>query len=323
MNYKSYANLYMDIKRSLHRLNAVKVDLVVGVPRSGMIPAYMIALALNVNCTDLSSFSVNARVSKGITRAGKKELVNAWDAKNVLLVDDSILSGKSMLLSIGKIPLEYPGRVTTLAIYSSLPRRSDVDMFLEYVSPPRVFEWNIFHHGLLSRACVNIDGVLCMAPSKEQESNDAKYDKFLVEVEPYIIPVYKIHSLVTNRLEKDRLKTEKWLTNHGIEYENLIMLNSNNMDDVFRFNAGVEHKASYYKKSGLDFFIESDSAQAKGIFDITGKPVFCVNDNIMYSPALLTRAAKDPSSLFSELSRYAVFIPEPMRRFVRVLRNRG
>lgn len=323
MNYRSYTDLYEDIKNNLHRLHFIKFDLVVGVPRSGMIPAYMIALALNVNCVDLQSFISNAKVSKGTTRPGRKELLNAWDAKSILLVDDSILSGKSMLLSLGKIPKEYPGGITTLAVYSSQHKRCDIDMFLEYVSFPRAFEWNIFHHGLLSRACVGMDGVLCVAPSEIKGNESIRYKDFLKNVKPYIVPVCKVHSIVTSRLEIYREQTERWLAEQEVEYENLIMLDENNQTGTIGYEVGVNHKANYYKESGLDFFIESKEAHAKNIFRITGKPVFCVKNNVMYNPALLTRAVKSPDSLLKELKRYAVYVPEPMRKLIRSFRSRN
>jgi len=65
MNYKSYDDLCSDIKNNLSQLYEYDFDLVVGIPRSGMIPAYMIALYLNINCTDLMSFIENKKIKSG------------------------------------------------------------------------------------------------------------------------------------------------------------------------------------------------------------------------------------------------------------------
>lgn len=46
-------------KNNHHKLHTQKNDLVVGIPRSGIIPAYMIALNLNIDCIDPPSFIKN------------------------------------------------------------------------------------------------------------------------------------------------------------------------------------------------------------------------------------------------------------------------
>ena len=38
MNYRSYQNLSDDIKSNINKLEKFNIDLVVGIPRSGMIP---------------------------------------------------------------------------------------------------------------------------------------------------------------------------------------------------------------------------------------------------------------------------------------------
>ena len=319
MNYKSYADLSSDIKKNLYKLQNKEFDLVVGIPRSGMIPAYMIALGLNINCTDLLSFINNANIIKGNTRKTKKEIYQTWDAENILIVDDSIASGGSMRSSGEKIPDDYTGKVTTLAIYSSQRKRNDVNIFLEHVSFPRVFEWNIFHHAVLSRSCVDIDGVLCHDPTEEQNDDGEKYINFLLNTDPYILPTVKIHSLVTNRLEKYRPQTDEWLRKHGVEFDNLIMLNVASKEERIRLRLHSKHKADYYIKSKLPFFIESDTNQAINISLMSGKPVYCVKDNVVYEPGMINKICKNPTSIFTGIKRQAQYLPRPIKNIIRPL----
>ena len=80
------------IRRNLWKIPH-DIDLVVGVPRSGMLPASMIALYLNTKFTDLDSF-VNGHIyNTGWTRA---DFLKKSDIHKVLVVDDSIYSGKSI-----------------------------------------------------------------------------------------------------------------------------------------------------------------------------------------------------------------------------------
>lgn len=106
MNYKTYSDLSRDIKNNLHLLRDKNYDLVVGIPRSGMIPAYMLALELNLDCTSLPSFLKNARLARGKTRNSRFNLSFPSEACNILLVDDSIASGGSLKSSLNLLPAE-------------------------------------------------------------------------------------------------------------------------------------------------------------------------------------------------------------------------
>lgn len=295
MNFISYANLSEDIKNNLHKLHGKEIDLVVGIPRSGMIPAYMIALYLNVNCIDLAGFCKNESLIHGRTRRNGKPLAKAWDAKKILLVDDSIMSGESMRSVAKELPTELSKKTIKLAIYSTSKARPEVDIYFKHVAWPRVFEWNIYHHNILSRSCVSIDGVLCTNPTKAQNNDDTKYMEFLLNAKPLILPSGRIHSIITSRLEKYRKETESWLKKYNIEYEHLIMPSPPNSKDHQQPNKHTTHKIKYYNESNLDFFLEGDPCQAINIANATGKPVFCVRDNKIYQAGALEALYTNPS----------------------------
>jgi len=325
MNYRSFAHLSEDIKRGLPRLQARGFDLVVGIPRSGMVPAYIIGLYLNVGVTSLNGLLANEAIKSGSTRRARVDLGVALNASKILLVDDSISSGDSLKKTLENIPAELRDRITTLAIYSSTKDRPDVDMFFEYVPEPRVFEWNIFHRSLLGRAGVDIDGVLCRDPSTTENDDGERYIEFLQNADSLILPSYKIHSLVTSRLTKYRAHTEAWLEKHGVQYDNLIMLDLPNAAERQRLGAHATHKAKYYAESGLDLFIESDDKQARLIAKLTRKPVYCVDTTQVYSPSLISGVIDSESMLeFSrQRARLTSMLPTPARTFVRSLLGRG
>ena len=325
MNYRSFSNLSEDIKRGLGKLQAGNFDLVVGIPRSGMVPAYIIGLYLNLGVTSLEGLLANEAIKRGSTRKARVDIEFTQDAQRILLVDDSISSGDSLRSTLAKLPPALRQRITTLAIYSSKPERSDVDLFLEYVPEPRVFEWNVFHRSLLGRSCVDIDGVLCRDPTAAENDDGERYIEFLLNAEPLILPSYKIHSLVTNRLSKYRSHTEEWMARHGVEYANLIMVDLPSAAERQRLGVHSTHKAKYYRESGLDFFIESDVRQAKAIAQITKKSVYCVETTQVYSPTLLSGVADSDARLaFSKTkARLSALLPGQARSFVRLLLGRN
>lgn len=322
MNFKSYADLSSDIFSNIHKVQANNYHLVVGLPRSGMIPAYMISLLLNIDCTDLNSFVRNEKLTKGRTRKTKRLLGHAWDAQKVLLVDDTVCSGSSMDIAVRSIPRECPCEVTRLAVYAEKSGLQSVDVYLEIVSLPRVFQWNIFHHAVVNNACVDIDGVLCVDPTHRENDDGEKYINFLKSAKPLILPTYRIHSLVTNRLEKYRAHTVRWLEEQNIQYDNLVMLDLPTMEERQRSGIHSKHKAEYYKSSRTQMFIESDERQATEIARLSGKPVYCFEANRMCYPdeMAVIKYGKKPflKAHYRRIKRrVSGVVPKPFKSFVK------
>lgn len=316
MNFISYADLSGDIRKSLHKLYDREIDLVVGIPRSGMIPAYMIALYLNLSCIDLVSFCRNESPANGSTRSPGKALARAWDAQTILLVDDSITSGKSMRSAVEQLPEAFAGKVIRLAVYSSSTTPGEVDVHLRHLTWPRIFEWNVYHHGILIRSCVDIDGVLCMSPTQEQSQDREQYRAFLRNARPLILPSGKIHSLISSRPEAYRKETEAWLEKYGIRYERLVLLGLAEHGGGQRLASCSAGKADYYHaEAKLDLFLEGDPGQAFAIAKATGKPVFCVGDNRLYRAGAREALLTDPAwVLRSTFKKLGQSIPTSLKR---------
>jgi uncharacterized HAD superfamily protein len=159
-----------------------------------------------------------------------------------------------------------------------------IDFYLEYIPKPRLFEWNIYHHNLVRKSAFDIDGVLCFDPTEAENDDGEAYLSFLLNARPKFIPTLPIHTLVTSRLEKYRSQTEIWLRRHKVIFSQLIMLDLPNKEERKRMNVYAKNKADIYSKNDeLVLFFESSEKQASEIFSITGKPVFCVETNKLYT----------------------------------------
>jgi uncharacterized HAD superfamily protein len=139
------------------------------------------------------------------------------------------------------------------------------------------------HNSFLARSCCDIDGVLCLDPTEEENDDGAGYLKFLNEVSPLHLPTVEIHTLVTSRLEKYRRDTEAWLDRHGVRYKRLVMAPYSSMTERRAANAHARLKAEVYLASDCELFLESDPRIAKEIFSITHKPVLCVGNMTLLS----------------------------------------
>jgi uncharacterized HAD superfamily protein/orotate phosphoribosyltransferase len=274
MYYRNIADLNLIILKRLSVLPR-DFDLIVGIPRSGMLPANLLALYLNKPYTDIDSF-LNGHIYKAGERG---QFFDVKDYRKILVVDDSIASGSAMLKCKERLK-EYNSDfdLKFCAIYVIPGKEKMVDYYFEVVPLPRYFQWNVFNHTSLEKACFDIDGVLCIDPTEEQNDDGEKYLDFVLNAPPLYIPGSKIGTIVTSRLEKYREATEKWLAKNNVRYNELVMLDLPDKEARQRANSHAEHKAKTFMESQYVLFIESSLGQALEINRITKKPVLCTEN---------------------------------------------
>lgn len=274
MNYRTIEDMNQAILKRLYILPR-DFDLIVGIPRSGMFPANLLALYLNKPVTDLSSF-INGHIYKSGARG---QFIDVKTFKRILVVDDSIASGSAMLKCKEElIELEKEFEIKYAVIYIIPGKEHLVDYSFDTVPLPRYFQWNILNHTILAKSCFDIDGVLCVDPTPEQNDDGEKYINFILNAKPLFIPGAPIGTLVTSRLEKYRKETETWLAKYNIKYNKLVMLDLPNKEARIKANCHASHKAKEYQKNDYMLFFESSMKQALEINSLTKKPVLCTEN---------------------------------------------
>lgn len=284
MHYRSVADMSDTITRQLRKLPP-DIDLVVGVPRSGLLAGSMISLALNLPLADLEGFAAGRLLATGHTRRRSDDGQRAAPRK-ILVVDDSINSGGSMVQARkALIETGVEAELVFCAVYGLKNHHPEVDVVLETVPYPRMFQWNAMHHSYLADACFDIDGVLCCDPTAEENDDGDRYRAFLTCARAFLRPSKPVGHLVTSRLEKYRPETEAWLAAEGIEYGKLWMLDL--PDAAARRKAGAHgaFKARVYASlPDAALFIESEERQAVEIARASGKPVLSIESQTMIYP---------------------------------------
>lgn len=281
LTYKSYADLAETIHGNLPLLADKKFDLVVGVPRSGMVPAYMIGQDLNIAVCSFDELINDNKTAHGNRITKMKAPSTTHKAQKILIVEDAYGSGMRFMEKVASLPDDIRKKATTLAIYSAVESPT-VDMYFECVPYPRVFEWNILHHDVYTgQACYDMDGVLCEDPTPEQNDDGKNYLKFIKTAQPKYIPTYPIKTIVTSRLEKYRKPTEVWLKKNGVRYESLVMLEGYTAEERLALGIHGKFKADEYARGAYTLFVESNYSQAVEINQLTGKPVYCIDRNVL------------------------------------------
>lgn len=303
MRFRSIDDLASGLAGRLHRIPP-DVDLVVGIPRSGMLPATLVALYRNLPLSDLDGWLAGRTMAVGTTRRGDRRFADAKGARHVLVVDDSVNGGRSIRAARRRVEEAAPAcRVTWFAAYVAPGQEAAVDVYLEVVPTPRVFEWNVLHHPMLKSMCLDIDGVLCRDPLPWENDDGPRYRAFLTSAPLLQVPSRPVGWLVSNRLERFRGETEIWLNQMGVRYDSLELLN---LPDAAARRAQPEmgaFKADLYARVDADLFVESEWSQAEAIARLSGKPVLCWESRTLVTPGM--RSFRNPRAFRRRLIRAA------------------
>lgn len=253
MEYRSVADLSR-LTRDWAAYLPRDIELIVGIPRSGMLVANLLALHLHLPVTDVRGFCEGRVMASGRRHARRLDLSRK---RKVLVVDDSISSGNALATAKTRIEAaELPHDICYGAAIASpeAVRAGKIKLFCEVIPMPRIFEWNIMHAPSLSRVCIQLEGVLHQGGGKAAS----------------ISPSYKVGWIVSDRPDEERRETERWLCDQGIEYDQLVM--------------GCADIPAAYRDLDAEVLIVHEATQAAEIAGRTNKPVFSMNDGSMAYP---------------------------------------
>lgn len=283
MEFKTFKNLNNDIINNLYKIPS-NIDLVVGVPRSGLLVAELISLYINKPLSSIDVFLEKKIIKSGNTK-NKKGFINDFSKlKNVLIVEDSIDTGNS-IKEVKEQLKNFSSNINFiyLVAYTRSDKKNMTDIYFEIIDDDRMFEWNYLHNKQLENACFDIDGVLCVDPTVDICQNEKSYLNFITNAPKKLITTRKIGYIVTSRLEKYRKDTEMWLKQNNIEFIELYMFGGT-VEERMVPGAHAKYKASVYKKiTNSNLFVESDVLQAEMINKETKKGVFCIDNQTYYN----------------------------------------
>lgn len=245
---------------------------VVGIPRSGILPAGVIATLLQVPLFELG----NDGAVRPIGHGGRGHALGFGGnpAGPLAVVDDTTYAGHAMRRARKAVM----GPAVYAAVYHRPAAGPIVDVWARVLPSPHLLEWNWANGGVLRGhvapaygrgIAVDLDGILL----HDAESADHHRAPHLVGL-PYMLPrTVPVPLIVTGRRERHRGETEATLRRYGAKWDRLVMY----PDDAPAGNEGrwAKHKAEYYAASGCGFYLESCPVQAELIHAACGLPVVC------------------------------------------------
>jgi hypoxanthine phosphoribosyltransferase len=215
-------------------------DAVIGIPRSGLIVASIVATKLGRPLTTPELYREG--------RFWTSRLLAPPDPaglRSVLLIDDSVDHGSTIEAAKARIEGENQQvRITTAALIAHRPAaRELVDLHHCVLPHPTIFEWNLMHAKAATDLSMSLEGVL--------DRRDG-------------IPAYAIDAVLARGRESERAAAAAWLRSRGVRYDELVMLEGRSRAEVV---AGRRP----------DLHIEGSLAEATAIWRASGVPTISLH----------------------------------------------
>ncbi|MEO8466246.1 MAG: phosphoribosyltransferase [Gammaproteobacteria bacterium] len=265
--FVSYAQMVADATAWARSGDFDDIAAVIGVPRSGAVPASIIALHRNVHVLQLADLS--RPIAAPAIRRGGREL----PAGPVMVIEDTVRSGKTVTALRRRLGAHTKcGRdIVYGSLYVRETSKHVVDRSGVVIPRYSVFQWNWQHVSGMGSMLLDMDGVL-YPESLPADSPAAR---------PLFVPTFQPRAVVTGRGDHLRPETHAWLRRYGISCP-VHMMPSRPLDRELLggpagFKAGV-----YSKDDEAQLFVESDWSQARAIAGLSGKPVLCTENWKLY-----------------------------------------
>jgi hypoxanthine phosphoribosyltransferase len=273
IEWVSVADLAADAVR-LASMLPKEITHIVGMPRSGMIPASIIATMLHLPLWQITKDGQLSRLGAGYREAS---LVKDRGRQYFAVIDDTVYSGNSMMIA-----RNYMGSRNAVyaAVYVNPKSPTVVKYHARQLPSPHLLEWNLANNGPFygkahdkifgSGVATDLDGIIV-------------HDEFSggPPGTPYMVPKSDIAKLiVTGRPESHRQQTESMLRSLGVRWHGLKMFPGQKTPEDYREIA--EFKASVFLESNCGLFLESYPAQAELIYQLSGRPVICPREKRVY-----------------------------------------
>jgi len=288
LTYITYDQFLQDILAFDEKIP--EVDAFVGIPRSGLIPATILALQRNVRLTPLQLlynqpvnciFKTKLRSNNPAVKRRPKHIQG-----RICIIDDCCSAEMSTMNEVKRkiANLDCPLKIIYASVYRAA-KTCNIDYYHRQVPQPRMFQWNFFRHFNMHYTMWDMDGAICEDWTKKEADDVEAYAKFVQEAKPKVIPEHPILAVVTNRLPRWSTHTKKWLEHHEVLPHRLVM---SPYKDTTQRDAKDKPRGSYkarvYKDSCACLFVESDVRQARVIANGSGKVVLTLDENRLVLP---------------------------------------
>lgn len=265
MNWVSYRQLCTDAADFANKLaeDPLHKDLVavIGAPRSGCMPASMLALHRHWYYAGVEFFAQTGKFYEPGDRL--KSFCDMPKQGKVLLLDDS--AGRCNSINAACRKIADGGKcgdfqIVRGAMYASqhAVKGEMLDVYFRQLNMPRVFEWNLFGHLSVRKWAFSFDVL---------RTGDR-------------VPSRKVAAIVCDVPETLRKRMAGILEKVGVQYGDLAMPPAE--AGGWEMDERAKWKGEWYRKSKCELFVEMDLATAMTVAEVSRKPVVCLENKRLY-----------------------------------------
>ena len=203
---------------------------VIGVPRTGMIPAGIVAEHRHVPLGTLDSFLNLVDGAELWLTHGVREPKS--DPGPIVVIDDSASSAARTMLDVRRLlHARLPSLEFLFAAIFAPPGTPGLDFVVYQPLPDRWWqEHNLLLGDHAPLRMADLDGVICEDPNINETDDQAFWFSHFADARPKLLPRWlPLYAIVTSRLEKYRWVTEDWIARYGCKYERLLMVDAPNV----------------------------------------------------------------------------------------------
>jgi hypothetical protein len=280
--------LVSDAQRLVEHLDP-SIELVVGVTRSGLVPASIVAARLHRPLMTASHLGRLVDVSQG-----KRFTGHGAETRHVLVLDGTAALAGTIGDVTPLIRKRFPrAQITRAVVYAHPHGQHEVDLFWAELAGAHFLEWNWQNAGHGEHCGFDFDGILC----RDTTPGEMR----LTDIPPLYLPRrLPVPLIASGRGEECREASQSWLTRHGVRWERLELRPAH---VPFEAHTIALWKADVFASSGCTLFAESDPIQARLINERTGKPVLCPELGQVLPPAPSVDVAGDLAAVFACMHR--------------------
>jgi hypoxanthine phosphoribosyltransferase len=238
-------------------------DVVIGIPRAGLIPATVLSEIWGRPLSTPDDF-VNGVIWQSHNVPATQEFTDVREVRKVLVVDDGTFTGEVKREVLSLLEDCRPDvQVQLASLYTSEAGRELGVKALETRSDRNALEWSLMSSWWRypGPPCTDLDGVLSL------------------DGRPYL--THKLFdAVITARPESRRAETEAWLTDNRVDCVELLMLPDSTENT---FPNVVAFKSKALKERKAYWYWESSDAYALAIRRASGVPVLSVEEMRLYA----------------------------------------
>lgn len=280
LRFRGIADLHQVIQSSTYKLP--KLDLLVAIPRSGLLPATILSDLLDLPLTDIDGLREGylLRDAPSVPEPRDPGRV-VEEATQILVIDDSIGHGTQLATTRqALVGLDPAKALHYAAVYVTPESMDSVDIAFEELPWGRYFGWNAMHRASLEDCCLDADGLLWLQGVS-----------FVADTPESAIwkPTKPVGHILTNRSAEERPAMERWLSEQQIQFGTLTMTGTAGRDASRESDDEIRAKSRAYRNLDSKMLISLSYPVSKRLAHASGKPVLCVSAQRIIQPSLRQR----------------------------------